>query len=188
MTKTQKKAQVIGIGGVSRSGKTTLARFIKDTYKDKKVLIISQDDYVFSDNEIPKINNKTDWESPRSINFRAIVNKIKASQEDYDIIIVEGILAFYNKLLNRLYDKHIFMHISRREFIDRKKNDKRWGPVAKWYIEHIWDSYIRYGKRNLPEVNILFLDGTKKYDKSSIVDFLEKNEMAGELFFDLLFL
>lgn len=186
MSKDKKTALIIGIGGVSRSGKTSLANAIKNEYKDKKVLIISQDDFVFPDNEIPKINNKTDWESPRSINFRAIVNKIKTSRTTYDVIIVEGILAFYNKLLNRLYNRNIFIHVERHVFFNRKKEDKRWGPVAEWYIKHIWDSYSQYGKRHLPEDNILLLDGTKQHDLSEVLEFLEK-EPTEEIFFDFLF-
>ena len=47
---------IIGIGGVSRSGKTSLAILIKNILEKKgeSVIILSQDNYVFPDSKIPK--------------------------------------------------------------------------------------------------------------------------------------
>ena len=58
---------VIGIGGVSRSGKSTLSQLIAEWYSDKKVSILKMDNFVFDEKLIPQIRGETDWEVPRSL-------------------------------------------------------------------------------------------------------------------------
>ena len=101
----------IGIGGVSRAGKTTLSNYISSLYPKKKTLVISMDEFVHDDSEIPKVKDRIDWESPASVNYAAIKAKIQDNLDKYDIIITEGILIFYSEEVNKLFDKRIFIDI-----------------------------------------------------------------------------
>ncbi|WP_462252016.1 AAA family ATPase [Ekhidna sp.] len=138
-------SRIIGIGGCSRSGKSTLARRIKERFSDLRVLILDMDDFVLPEDQIPKIKDLTDWELPASVDFKKLIQAVKTNQEDHDIIIVEGILIFAYTALLDLFDTTIFIEISKETFLDRRKRETRWGEEPDWFIEHVWESHLKYG-------------------------------------------
>jgi uridine kinase len=138
-------AHIIGIGGVSRSGKSTLARRLKEKLKHRKALLIDMDEYVLPESELPKIKGHADYEVPESIDYDRIIALLKTSDSVYEIIIVEGILAFANEKLNQLYDMTICMEISKSTYLDRRKVETRWGKDPSWYLEHVWDAHQKFG-------------------------------------------
>ena len=166
---------IIAIGGVSRAGKSTLSELLKNDFEQlgNSVAIIEQDQYVNPVENIPLVKDKTDWESPSSIHFARFKKAILAAQKEYDHVIAEGLLVYFDKKLNKIYDKNIFIEIPKVLFVKRKKMDLRWGssPEPKWYIDHIWDSYKLHGKQNLPAEH-LRISGKKKFDLNQIMDFL----------------
>lgn len=183
----------IGIGGISRSGKSTLAALIhrfftvevRNPYSFGKggqtATILAQDDYVFPKEQIPKIQNgkaiKIDWETPESIDFQRYIKAILDAQKQFDHVITEGLLNFYAEDVNDLFDKFIFVDISKTTFLSRKAADKRWGKVPTWYIEHIWTSYERWGRTILDntEIEVLILSGEVDFDLNVIIEFLKKS-------------
>lgn len=176
---------IIAIGGVSRAGKSTLSRLLKEKIEalGATVGIIEQDEYVFKEKDIPKIKNKTDWESPKSINFEKFSKAILSAQKKYDHVIVEGLLVYYHKKVIKNYTKSVFIEIPKTLFVTRKKIDLRWGsePEPKWYIKHIWDSYKQYGKTNLPK-EIIKLSGKKKFDLDALMQMLGFENEEKKLF------
>lgn len=137
---------IIGIGGVSNSGKSSLAKKLKENLKGFRVEIIGQDDYVFSETEIPKVKGHIDWEVPASINFPAFKKALLQKSKTADIVIAEGLMVFYDEELTKSFDLSIFLEMSKKEFVERKKKDLRWGREPDWYIGHIWNSFLRYGQ------------------------------------------
>jgi uridine kinase len=152
---------IIGIGGVSRSGKSFLSHKLSVLLGRDQSLVISQDDYVNDINLIPKIQDHTDWESPLSIDFKRFAEAISHYKKSYQYIIAEGLFAFYDSRLLDLYDIKIHIHISFEEFVKRKKQDFRWGKEPDWYIQHIWDAYLRYGIPDFIEDDYLRINGEK---------------------------
>ena len=173
----------IGIGGISRSGKSTLAALIQRyfTERGQTCLLLAQDDYVFPREQIPTIQKgeamETDWEIPESIDFQRYKTAILTAQKGYDHVITEGFLNFYDPTINALFDKFLFVSLSKPTFLSRKAADKRWGNVPDWYIEHIWTSYQRYGQTALTDkqTEVLVLSGETDFDVSAIIDFLKKS-------------
>ena len=137
---------IIGIGGVSNSGKSSLAKNLKQSLKGFRVEIIGQDDYVFPENKIPKIKGHTDWEIPASINFPAFKKVLLHKSKTADVTIAEGLMVFYDEELRKSFDLSIFLEMSKKEFLKRKVKDLRWGLEPTWYIEYIWNSFLCYGQ------------------------------------------
>ncbi len=162
----------IGIGGISRAGKTQLANFIKDLFSDLKVVILSQDDFVFEHDKLPVINDEIDWESPASIDFKKFREAISKDTKKYDIVIAEGLLIFYKSDICMEFDKKIFVHINKAVFRERKLTDTRWGSFPDWYVDHIWNSYMKFGRVEKGRDDFLYLDGARDFDREKIVEFL----------------
>lgn len=163
---------IIGIGGVSRSGKSTLAEIINSIFNQDKLVIIPQDNYVFDEEEIPEIRGEVDWECPESVDFERYKVALEQASEANDVVIAEGLLAFYDEEINQLYEKRIFVSVGEKIFRERKVSDLRWGSFPDWYIDHIWDSYLKYGKINVNSIDYLLLDGSKPFDQDLIKEFL----------------
>ncbi len=161
---------VVGIGGVSRAGKSTLSKMLKNTLHDSRMVILDMDDFVYPENQIPRIKNKTDWESPESVDYRKISGRIIEAKAAHDVVILEGILIFWVDSLNNLFDKKLFVEIPYEIFLERKRKDRRWNE-PKWYIQHIWDSYLKYGIKNSEDS--MKVDGNRSFEISEIQNFLK---------------
>ncbi len=160
---------VVGISGVSRAGKTTLAQQIINWYPEFQTVLISMDEFVFPVDQIPKIKNEVDWEVPASVDYNKLYTHLTTITPLNELIIVEGILIFNNDLLNSLFDRKIHVEIPENVFFERKKDDKRW-KVPGWYIQHIWDAYEIYGNRSTQYA--LKVDGRIPFEKEKIKDYL----------------
>jgi len=140
---------IIGIGGVSRAGKTTLAFKIREWFGKDKVCILHQDQYIQDEDHMPRIKNHIDWEHPDSLDFDQLKKLTLEKSKECPIVIVEGLMVFHDEELNQLMDRKIYIKISKDAFLNRKTLDNRWGKEPKWYIDHIWESHFIYGL--LPE-------------------------------------
>jgi len=162
---------IIGIGGVSRAGKTTLAEWIRKQFPHQKTQILCQDHYVFPTQFIPLIQDRIDWEHPDSVDHEAFKKAILAEAKSNDLVIVEGLMVFHDKQTNALYDKILQVEIDFDTFMERKKNDHRWGREPAWYLKHIWESHLRYGK--IPEgLFAMKVDGTKGFPTQELLRFI----------------
>lgn len=162
---------LVGIGGASNSGKSWLAKKLKGLLHNKDVLILCQDNYVYPTDKIPLIKDHTNWEIPESIDFQKFKTEIIASNAQYDYVIVEGLMVFQFEDINQILDKKIFLNISKEEFFKRKSIDLRWGREPDWYIQHIWDSYLKFGIVNSEDKSILQLS-SEFIDVNKALNFL----------------
>lgn len=162
---------IIGIGGASRSGKSTLARLLVNYFRDsgKTAIVVYQDDYVFPTEQIPLIRDKVDWESPKSINHALLLEIVTLFKDRFDVVIVDGFLTFYNEELVRLFDSKIFVQISNKTYLQRKEQDLRWGDIPRWYFGHIWESYEKYGIPDMSDGSFQMISGETTYDLDSVL-------------------
>jgi len=164
---------LVGIGGVSRAGKTKLAKKLRLTLGEENCNIISQDDYLSPIDEIPTIESNLDWEHPNSINYGALEKDLQASLENFEHTILEGIFAFQSPAINKRFDLFIYLKISKSTFEKRKSEDQRWGIVSKRYMQHIWDSHQRYAlKKKSKNEHYFDMDNT---DIEAVVREIVKN-------------
>ncbi len=164
---------IIGIGGASTSGKSWLATKIKAINPDKKVKILCQDDFVLASSQLPKIKDHIDWEIPESINFDRFLEAVLRCYIGYDIVIAEGLMVYHDLRLVRLFDKKLFIEITKETFFKRKAEDLRWGREPDWYIKHIWDSYLVYGKIPESDDSYFKINGDGLIDLKKIYDFIQ---------------
>lgn len=165
-------AIVVGIGGVSRAGKTFLAELIAQKSPLTPVLILPQDEFVKPKSEIPLIQGHIDWENPESIDFPKYKNAITEAATYPGIVIAEGLLAFYDPGIVQLFDKIIFINLTFEEFKLRKQADLRWGKEPEWYIRHIWTSYLQYGQCPLLSIDTLHIHGEPDFNIPEIMKFI----------------
>ena len=158
--------KIIGIGGVSRSGKSFLAKQLAARFEKtgRSVKTFDQDDFVFPERMIPTIRNHLDWERPESIDFQKLKLAISNARKDYDIVIAEGLMVFSYPDVFRMFNYTIFIKLDREEFLARKRSDLRWGREPDWYIDHIWEGYLKYGQYPKGYNPNLILDGNDLFD------------------------
>lgn len=162
---------IIGIGGVSRAGKTTLAIQLKNRIKGKTICILNQDDFV-KKNDLPRVKSHIDWEHPVSIDWVRLRKTITEKRKIYDILMVEGIFAYYDPKIVAWYDSCLFVHIDQKLFLQRKRNDLRWGKEPEWFIQHIWNSYKKYNQTFNTGKAMLWIEGSSPTRFKSLLKFL----------------
>ncbi|KAK1481354.1 nicotinamide riboside kinase 1 [Colletotrichum cuscutae] len=62
-----KNAVIVGLSGCSSSGKTTLARLLRDIFPS--TFILHEDDFYKAESELPSKNGLLDWDCPESISI-----------------------------------------------------------------------------------------------------------------------
>ncbi|MDX1406871.1 MAG: zeta toxin family protein [Saprospiraceae bacterium] len=138
---------IIGIGGASRSGKTSLARRLaRRLRKIGSCVVLHQDDYIRPIPEIPLIRGEIDWEHPDSLDYAQLRDLVEAASIAKDFVIVEGFMLYPDKELTAMCDVHFFCEIDKATFLKRRRKDHRYGIDAEWYIEHVWDAFLKHGQ------------------------------------------
>ncbi len=168
---------IIGIGGCSRSGKSTLtdALIWEFRLQNKQVLALHIDDFVKNIELIPKINNETDWESELSIDFELLKSAIDFYKSKVDILIIEGYHFFNFKELVEKSNCAILMQIEENTFLERRKLENRWGKEAAWYLKHVWNTWQLNGKKFLNPAKTLILSGEETFDIKKIIEQILEN-------------
>lgn len=125
---------IIGIAGGTGSGKTTVVRKILEALPDDSVAVIPQDSYYNDQSHLPlDVRKKTNFDHPDAFDWKLFAEQIddlrhgkSIDQPTYsyitctrlkdtihvnpkDIIIIEGIMALYDKRLRDMMDLKIFV-------------------------------------------------------------------------------
>jgi len=132
-------AKLILIAGVSRSGKSSLAKALHDDLPSTTIL--HQDEFVLPQDQIPLIQDRIDWERPESIDWNRLLEAYEVAKAKYQYIIIEGIFAFSNSTLNKSSAFTVLLTLDKEQFFERRKKENRWGKEPDWFIEHVWESH-----------------------------------------------
>ena len=125
---------IIGIGGGTGSGKPTVVRKIIESLPDNSVAVIPQDSYYNDQSSLPlEVRKQTNFDHPDAFEWPLLAKQIEELRnghsieqptysyitctrleetvhvEPKDVIIVEGIMALYDKNLRNLMDLKIFV-------------------------------------------------------------------------------
>lgn len=201
---------IIGIAGGTGSGKTTVVKKIVESLPEGSVAVIPQDSYYNNQSHLPlEVRKKTNFDHPNAFDWALLkqqINELRCGRsieqptysmfectrlpetihvEPQDVIIVEGIMALYDKDLRDLMDIKIFvdaepderlLRIISRDIIERghpleMQIDKYLNvlkPMHEEFIEpckRYADLIIPQGGHNKKAVEILKLYIEKILDK-----------------------
>lgn len=146
---------IIGIGGASRSGKSTLALQLQAEYEAQglSVAVFHQDNFAFPESQLPHIRDHLDWDRPESMDFRRLEADMMHAIERVEVVIAEGILIFYDPQINRLFNRRIFIEIDKALFLEHRAQETRWGQEPDWYADYVWECHLRWGRTVLNDPN-----------------------------------
>ena len=136
---------IIGIGGVTGSGKTTVVNQILSEFPTGEVEVISQDSYYKDTSHLSfEERCKINFDHPKSIDFELLESHLKSLKNGENInqpvysfkthnrtdetrvtkpkkvVMVEGILILSNSELRSLFDIKIFVHADSDERLMRR--------------------------------------------------------------------
>ncbi|XP_068427599.1 nicotinamide riboside kinase 2-like isoform X1 [Clinocottus analis] len=181
---------IIGIGGVTNGGKTTLTNSLLKTLPN--CCVVHQDDFFKKPDQIEVGKDGfRQWDVISAIDMEAMVNTVKGwqenpvkfarshgvslspevevsdSQEGLHILIVEGFLIYNYKPLIDIYDKCFYISIPYEECKRRRSTRTYTLPDPPGLFDgHVWPMYLRHRKEMENNcARIKYLDGmTSKED------------------------
>uniref|UniRef100_A0A4X1W293 Nicotinamide riboside kinase 1 n=1 Tax=Sus scrofa TaxID=9823 RepID=A0A4X1W293_PIG len=153
------KTFVIGIGGVTNGGKTTLARNLQKRLPNCSV--ISQDDFFKPESEIETDENGfLQYDVLEALNMEEMMSAISCwmespshslvstdwrSIEEIPILIIEGFLLFNYKPLDHIWNRMYFLTIPYEECKRRRSTRVYDPPDAPGYFDgHVWPMYLKH--------------------------------------------
>jgi D,D-heptose 1,7-bisphosphate phosphatase len=171
---TAKLPQVIAIGGNARSGKSTLASYLKWRFEQdgRNVLKIELDSWILPEDQRQDCNDvfdrfrvydmETDLQqilAGYTVNMLAYADHPEKEQmpinykyRGEDIILIEGVIALSSEVINYLSQVKIFVKTSQKEQFNRISNFYRWKGKTKAEIEQI------YRDRTIDEYSLIEKD------------------------------
>jgi uridine kinase len=171
----KKSVIIIGISGASASGKSLLANTIVNELGSDQVVVISEDAYYKDHSNIPfEEREKINYDHPNSIDHELLRQHLLELQQgkaieapiynhtlhirekqthrigQHVIIVLEGILLFFEQKLRETMDIRIFMETSldicliRRLKRDIKERGRSMDSVLKQYEDTVRPMYMQF--------------------------------------------
>jgi uridine kinase len=180
---------IIGIAGGTGSGKSTIAKIIRENVKNN-ITILTQDSYYRSFGHLSKEEREhINFDHPNSFDTKLLIehikllkNKIPINMPVYDfkthlrkeetvlkkpskIIIVEGILIFENRELRNLMDIKIFVdtdadiRILRRIERDMKERGRTLQSIIEQYRDTVRPMHLEFVEPSKRFADIIIPEG-----------------------------
>ena len=191
---------IIGIAGGTGSGKTTVVRKIVENLPEGSVAVIPQDSYYNDQSHLPlEVRKKTNFDHPDAFEWPLLARQIEDLRqgkpieqptysylictrlketihvEPHDVIIVEGIMALYDKKLRDQMDLKIFVEAEPDERLLRviqRDMAERGHP-----LEMLIDKY----RNVLKPMHNQFIEPTKQF-----ADIIIPNDTKHDIAIDIL--
>uniref|UniRef100_A0A8D0E0J5 Nicotinamide riboside kinase 1 n=1 Tax=Salvator merianae TaxID=96440 RepID=A0A8D0E0J5_SALMN len=197
---------VIGLGGVTNGGKTTLARSLQKQLPN--CTIISQDDFFKPESEVAVDDRGfLQYDVLDALHMEKMVASIhcwmmnpedsaltsthgnQKGAENPRVLIVEGFLLYNYKPLSDIWDKKYFLMIPYEECKRRRSNRIYNPPDPPGYFDgHVWPMFLKHKKEmEENETGIVYLDGTKSQEElcariyNDVAQELEKTSVRGSV-------
>ncbi|XP_043916780.1 nicotinamide riboside kinase 1 [Protopterus annectens] len=194
------KTLIIGIGGVTNGGKTTLATRLKQ--KLPNCMVVSQDDYFKPDSEIEideygvkqyDVIDAVDmeammahvcaWISNPKEHLNSKCDHLETNSENWKevyILIVEGFLLYNYRPLDDVIHKRYYLCIPYDVCKSRRSSRSYNPPDPPGYFErYVWPLYMK-NKLEMEQHSqgLVYIDGTKSKDE---IFFMVIDDILGEI-------
>ncbi|ELU02849.1 hypothetical protein CAPTEDRAFT_226889 [Capitella teleta] len=165
---------IIGIGGATCSGKTTLTKRLKEVFSFAR--IFNMDDY-FHDEDSPRHTmmkefdyKHANWDIPSAIDIERLMADLKTLLNEESLcngisqkprlIIIEGILVHAFRELDRFLDKRFFFTLERDECWQRRQLRTYDPPDPVGYFDiAVWPAYEQHLSTLKDQPDIDFFSG-----------------------------
>lgn len=187
---------IIGVGGGTGSGKTTVVNKILVDLPQEDIIILSQDHYYHDNKHLSfEEREKINFDHPRAVDFDLLVEHLKALKagkvveqptysfithtrtgdfvriRPHQVMIVEGILVFTHQPLRDLFDMKIFIHTDADERLIRR--------IRRDIVERgrDLDEVLQRYQDTLKPMHEQFIEPTKSY-ADIIIPNMRQNDVA----------
>ncbi|XP_074111578.1 nicotinamide riboside kinase [Cotesia typhae] len=180
---------IVGIGGATCSGKTTLSKQLHEFFKNSR--LINQDSYFLPEDDprhvhIPELNHHN-WDILTSLDtsrMYADVLKILSGSnrsssgvnincldinkkiEETRVLVLDGFLIFKDKPIAELCNLKYFLTLTKQQCWERRQKRVYDPPDVPGYFDKvIWPEYERHLEDIKREKKICFIDGTMNQEE-----------------------
>lgn len=180
---------VVGIAGGTASGKTTVARKVREALADQRVAFIDQDAYYRDLADIPLAERReVNFDHPDAFDTELLVTHLKAlkagraiEKPTYnfvtstrekavpvlpgDLVLIEGILVLHMEAIRELLDVRIFVdaehdvRIIRRLMRDIKERGRDFDHVVSQYFRHVRPMHMGFVEPSKHHADIIVPHG-----------------------------
>ena len=184
-----KHAVLIGIAGGTGSGKTTLARRLKDTFGDDVVLLCQDFYYNSFDNLTYEERKRLNFDHPDAFDSKLLTEQLKklkrfetverptysfveyrrldetVREEPKRVIILEGILIFENPQLAELMDIKVFVdtdadiRLARRLMRDIHERGRNLDSVVEQYLNTVKPMHEAFVEPSKKNADVIIPEG-----------------------------
>jgi uridine kinase len=188
----QNKVVIIGIAGPSGSGKSLLASTIINELGSKRVVVISEDSYYKDLGDMPQhVRAECNFDHPDSLDHELLLKHLSILQsgqevaipqydhsthqrlsttcliQNHSIVVLEGILLFYEPMLRDLMDIRIFVDTPldvcfirrlERDIVERSRSVE---SVINQYIKTVRPMYQQFIEPSKRHADIIVPKGGK---------------------------
>jgi uridine kinase len=145
------KPYLIGISGGSASGKSTLCGKLAAELSEMKTKVFVMDEYFKPELQRPCtkafVTEKEyiDDNHPLTVDLQKLENDVKdAMKNDYDVIIIEGLLTLWDENIYKLLDLKLFVDCKSDErMVRRIKRNTQWGQTFD-QITNVYLDMVRF--------------------------------------------
>ena len=159
-------ALLVGLGGVTNGGKTTMCRSLERLFsspeKDLRVLSMHLDHYFRSPDDPHHVHldefNHHDWDSLNALDTDRFVSDLQTKRQQCDLLLVEGFLIFSIPYDQRAFDLTYYFDLPYEECL-RRRLTRHYDPPdpPHYFTGHVWNASVQAKEEAL-----------RRFDRSSM--------------------